>query len=255
MTIKAGVLKAGVIRSDGVPFFDDFTSYATGSLPSSWKEGQVEGDLTETLFDWTVENDATSPTGKKLTMPDRNAIYVGSIWWQPDGSQINLSDGDVLVCFRWNDDCTMGIYTRCSSMTEDDKSSTYGTLGTGYHFVFYEISNNIWLRYVKETVTYDEATHSSFPITTPTISYSTFTGEVVGDWFWMRVNLNGSALRARAWKDGDAEPGTWQIDTTDATYSSGALGLVFYTNAAINEQAIAYFSYSTDPATPAVGPA
>ncbi|MEI9966160.1 MAG: hypothetical protein WDN67_00570 [Candidatus Moraniibacteriota bacterium] len=39
-------------------------------------------------------------------------------------------------------------------------------------------------------------------------------------WYHLKVFASGSALKARAWKDGDSEPSTWQIDTTDATYDN-----------------------------------
>jgi hypothetical protein len=46
------------------------------------------------------------------------------------------------------------------------------------------------------------------------------------DW-WLRFRANGTAIRVRRWKDGDSEPGTWDIDTTDSTYSTAGnvLGL------------------------------
>ena len=38
---------------------------------------------------------------------------------------------------------------------------------------------------------------------------------------WMRIYASGSTIKAKWWDDGSGEPGTWQIDTTDATYSTG----------------------------------
>lgn len=51
------------------------------------------------------------------------------------------------------------------------------------------------------------------------------------DKFWVRLQVqstNPTALRARAWKDGSAEPSTWQVSTTDSTAGiqvAGAPGL------------------------------
>lgn len=52
-----------------------------------------------------------------------------------------------------------------------------------------------------------------------------------GTWCWVRfrVTTNGGTndVRARAWADGDAEPGTWQCDQQDATYSTvGHVGCI-----------------------------
>jgi hypothetical protein len=43
--------------------------------------------------------------------------------------------------------------------------------------------------------------------------------------YWIRVERTGTTIRARAWADGAGEPGTWAFSNTDATYSSGVIGL------------------------------
>lgn len=43
--------------------------------------------------------------------------------------------------------------------------------------------------------------------------------------YWIRVERTGTTFRARAWADGGSEPGTWAFSNTDATYSSGVIGL------------------------------
>jgi hypothetical protein len=50
---------------------------------------------------------------------------------------------------------------------------------------------------------------------------------------WLRVRLVGTSIKARAWKDGTAEPGTWNIDQTDADLSTGKIGLSAFATAAI----------------------
>jgi hypothetical protein len=41
----------------------------------------------------------------------------------------------------------------------------------------------------------------------------------------MRVQNVGTALRAKLWLASSSEPGTWDLDTTDATLSSGSTGI------------------------------
>lgn len=44
--------------------------------------------------------------------------------------------------------------------------------------------------------------------------------------FWIRAVMSGNHLQARIWQDGNTEPSTWLIDTTDTTYSSaGRFGI------------------------------
>ena len=48
-----------------------------------------------------------------------------------------------------------------------------------------------------------------------------------GNWYWVRFRINGSAYKAKVWADGDSEPGTWNVESTDSTYSTaGAVGLL-----------------------------
>lgn len=51
-------------------------------------------------------------------------------------------------------------------------------------------------------------------ITNSAVSFSS------GTWCWVRFRVNGTTVRARIWADGDSEPGTWDCDSTDSTYST-----------------------------------
>lgn len=57
---------------------------------------------------------------------------------------------------------------------------------------------------------------------------STNISELEGVFYWVRVSMMGNHLQARAWQDGSSEPNTWNIDTTDSTYTaSGRYGMSF----------------------------
>jgi len=48
---------------------------------------------------------------------------------------------------------------------------------------------------------------------------------VEGGWYKVRIRVEGDRIRARRWEDVAVEPvGTWQIDTTQTNFSSGAIG-------------------------------
>lgn len=49
---------------------------------------------------------------------------------------------------------------------------------------------------------------------------------VSNSWYWLKLEANGSTIRGKAWLDGDAEPGAWDISITDTTYpNAGYVGL------------------------------
>ncbi|MFE3400796.1 carbohydrate binding domain-containing protein [Streptomyces anulatus] len=41
-----------------------------------------------------------------------------------------------------------------------------------------------------------------------------------GDTYWIRLQTTGTSLQARGWKDGTAEPGTWQATATDSSITA-----------------------------------
>lgn len=47
----------------------------------------------------------------------------------------------------------------------------------------------------------------------------------VGDSFYIRLQVIGGALKARAWKAGDAQPGSWAIEVSDSAFSTGDVGV------------------------------
>lgn len=64
--------------------------------------------------------------------------------------------------------------------------------------------------------------------TTTTIASNSVT-RTSDAWYWIRfrVNLSGNTIQARIWADGDSEPGTWGLDSTDSTYTNaGHVGLL-----------------------------
>lgn len=44
-------------------------------------------------------------------------------------------------------------------------------------------------------------------------------------WYWIRFRLSGSSLYGKIWADGYNEPSSWTVTHTDATLSSGRVGL------------------------------
>lgn len=73
-----------------------------------------------------------------------------------------------------------------------------------------------------------------------------------GEYAWLRARVSGTTLNARIWKDGDSEPGSWQLTTTDATLADGALGYAVQAGFSVARDCD-YFSYALDGDT-APGP-
>ena len=73
-------------------------------------------------------------------------------------------------------------------------------------------------------------------------SYSVVTGPVTisktftaGDVLWYRAQANGTTIRFRIWKDGTAEPGSWDVSVVDGTITAaGYAGLYNATDTLAN---------------------
>jgi hypothetical protein len=66
-----------------------------------------------------------------------------------------------------------------------------------------------------------------------------------GTWCWVRFRVNAGTMKARLWADGDGEPGTWDVDTTDSNYTTaGHVGCKKATNT--TTQKWRYFGVGTN---------
>jgi hypothetical protein len=43
----------------------------------------------------------------------------------------------------------------------------------------------------------------------------------LSNWYWVRLRANGTSITAKVWQDGNTEPGTWNINASDTSVSSG----------------------------------
>lgn len=69
-----------------------------------------------------------------------------------------------------------------------------------------------------EIFKFDNATYSQIATASMTLN--------AGTWYWVRFRVNGSDLKLKVWADGGAEPGPWDIETTDtAITGDGWAGL------------------------------
>jgi hypothetical protein len=51
------------------------------------------------------------------------------------------------------------------------------------------------------------------------------TGFVGGDSWWIKTQRDGDVIHAKAWKDGNPEPGSFLFSVTDTTFMTGRLGV------------------------------
>lgn len=148
-----------------------------------------------------------SPTAGSTSISSNEGIFSGS------------SFGDAQVaCGSHSGTTDINFLVRCKS---SDTSNLFGILwrwssgsSNGYRCGFY---NGTTFNVDK----YSGGSRSN--ITSFSFSYSTGTS------YWIRmIHTSGGTLQIRVWADGSSEPGTWNVNQSETTYSSGNFGFSIY---------------------------
>lgn len=233
----------GTLRGDPPDIGAD--EYSSGSPPAS---------PTTYTFDPSGETTASNPIGNGWTLRSGTAFVSSAIaegatpcgtkYWRMADSDTSLfhrflafdeiestSIFDVLILFRRNN------YTH-SIITPMARLSATGDIA-GYEGGLSDSADTIRIR--KHT-----------PSRSTVVSGPHSISDTVDEWIFVRFNCDGASLRAREWEPGNAEPETWTISGSDASYSDGTAGLYVYLAAAGYNDAnvdIAWFSCGTGGAS------
>lgn len=187
-------------------YFTDFSEYSAGSgLPTDWTARWVT-----TGIDWSVENVGGAIGGKVLQALVSGSFARRAASWNTPGIAGTVQ---ILVKSRRNSTLVNGsIYSGSIARGAGSASSESGYVGSSY--VGSSTSNNR-LKYLAK---YVSGSGTAVGATDASITTS-------GDWYWYRFECTGTTVRLRVWKDGDSEPGSWDVSTTDSDLSSGWVGV------------------------------
>lgn len=184
-------------------YFTDFSEYSTGSAPPDWTEPY------NSQFGWPVEADAGSPGGQRLTVERPNVTAEPHVLtWDDVDSDAERQDAEVLALIEFpsTPDGQLGLVARATG-AEDTEEMYNCTVSLGGFNTF---------RFVNGSFT---------GLVSGTHSFS------AGDLIWVRFRVNGSSIRLRIWQDGNSEPGTWDVDTTDSNVTGdGGVGIYAFSD-------------------------
>jgi hypothetical protein len=66
------------------------------------------------------------------------------------------------------------------------------------------------------------------------LGYGTLLGSGgAGTSWWIRLDVQGTSIKAKFWQDGTSEPSSWTISTTDGYFASGGVSLAVYTGSGL----------------------
>lgn len=182
-------------------YFTDFSEYSTGVQPPDWTE-RYDTDGTV-----TVEADAGATGGQVLRVDLPSGDAPRGVSWDAveDG---NHDDVEVVAKFKLpgggNTEQLASVIARANG-------------STGSH-TFYRAAVAVLLGRA-ELAKLVSGSYSLLGSESNTLNS--------GDWWWARLRCNGTTIRARFWKDGTSEPGTWDVDVTDSGVSgTGWVGVL-----------------------------
>ena len=189
----------------------DFSEYTTGNQPSDWTERWNINDGSASIAEI-----ADSIGGKVLTLSKTNTSRY-ALSWNDVGTPADI---EVLVRARrtTNDNQLVRIYIRGSGSVSSE--SGYG--------VFWDSAAGGW-----RVHKYVNGVYSGLYLIIKSVAL---------EYWWIRIRMQGTALKVKTWKDADQEPSNWNYEAVESSLSSGWVGV----GAVYNYQYYDWFAAETD---------
>lgn len=205
----------------------DFSEYTLGQAPSDWTKM-----FTTSAFNATVVEKTGSLSGKALFW-DKSSGGNSAFKWNSIPSCL---DAEVLTRLLVPTSGTTNDHLLCPIIRSSGASGSEN---------FYRGTHQFYFSYA--TVLYpSKAVNGSFSSLTGS-SYLWPSG-YGGNWVWQRFRVNGSSIKQKTWKYGDAEPVGWGFEKTDGSITSeGWVGL--YSGVGTKDIYLDFFGVRTDGST------
>lgn len=183
-------------------YFTDFSEYTTGPQPSDWT-ARYEADAS-----WGVNADAGA-TGGKVLHYAQTGDGLNAITWDVIDSDSNRANVEIVARFRYTEASTAQI-----SLIARASGTALGSSSTQYEGGA-EDGGDIY-KAAKLNPGYTELANVA-------------QAQTIDTWYWLRFRVNGTTLQVKFWVDGDSEPASWGIETTDSDISAaGWVGIGTY---------------------------
>jgi hypothetical protein len=217
--VAAGQVETYVVAAAGL--FTNFSEYTTGALPSDWTIRGGSGTNSR-----TVQEDGAALGGKRYRHTISTAAALSALTWDDIGS---VADVELLIKFRTITSAGCGNIIVARSTADASTAYVMQWLNGTSHNLRRRVSGTLTTLGSQNTATSADT------------------------WYWMRFRLNANTQKVRWWADGGSEPGTWQIETSDANVTGAGHAGVGGPLVSGEGFDIDYFSAALDGGT-AVGP-
>jgi hypothetical protein len=210
-------------------YFTNFSSETVGSPPAGWTFSNLGTGTSNVL------TDGSAPGGKILQLVPQSGVRFTHAYWNIADSDPNVGNAEVVVLVRFPDGLE-GFYQGCKPTVRTNYSGVY--CNDGFDFDAY---NNIIIGIGFEPVAFGN------------IFGAASTSQI----YAIRFSAQGTALKAWYWLFGGTvknQTDTPDLSGTDATYSTGSIGVTWDTNSAFRMDLLAIgIGTNGDPAPLSVG--
>lgn len=184
-------------------FWTDFSADTVGAVPSGWTlDGFLAGEC-------TVVSTAGARGGRELHIAPGTSARRTAVWDLPG----SVADAEILVRMR----SAAETNNRYPVMVRKNSS------GASLQCYTLKLSYTDGIRGGKYNTSYADLGTADVTKT------GLYNFDQPTKYFYVRLRVNGTSYKARAWNADVAEPSTWDIDTTDTTLASaGGIGLFAY---------------------------
>jgi len=177
-------------------YYTDFSEYAdTAALLSDWTSRWHSATV-------TLESDAGATGGKFFRVATANQRHMHT--WNDLDSDPDRDELEILARIRQGSLLlgTLGVAGRVSGDSSSETAYTCGFSGSSFRLTIYD--------------------NAGFAL------LSTGGTSTSDDWYWVRAQIRGTALKLNAWTGavGD-DPGGWEIEVTNSTISAAGLVGIF----------------------------
>jgi hypothetical protein len=189
-----------------IVWWTDFSDMTTDAFPSGMTVRLDAGTST-----WRVREKTGTTGGKTLEFTGSTS---GNRMIAVDAAGLVDDDVPVEVVAKVRTSSVLGIRLGAAARAEADAATFYTVRpGSG------------------------SATLQRYNAGTSTALHGGSLGSITaGEWYWTRLRVEGSSIKARFWNDSDAEPGSWSRDDTDSSPLTNAGYAGLFLNGATGTQ-------------------
>src|SRR3990167_1308983 len=207
-------------------YYEDYNAQTTDNLPTNWDRNNA------TAFTPAVSETVAFEGTKSVKVKKELGSSTSAHWMAVDTTDPGTGDYEVeaVVYFATDDTTRGGVVFRGNSTGTN--TGYVCALRAGTTFRMLEVAGETETVISTQTIGYDPDTH-----------------------YHIKASANGDAIKCKFWADGSAEPGTWNIEATDATYdnTNHLVGAYFFNGSddgdAVYFDALTINDFATDSCT------